>query len=316
MKFGRRWDSPTTFWRHWNAKACRYRFVLMEANTRGDTPVVSLIAFNDSIRVLSPLCQLVSVQIRNHNPHRKKTRNIYCRHPASFDYKLPVIGLARSKYLPKSKDSVLFWLDAKKKRVRLHGCLLFSVDALFSPCHFLCWDPSGDIYSPFAFPEGDGLIYCMHGVAFWKGNLWHLENPTSFCSLVCVFLVLYGSLGRFRFVGSLIWTDEAEALLSSLESKSDWSYLEGSDECFHNYTPWPSLLGDLCTAEMSWKQTLSGQITLLITACTWVITGGYTGQRLPSCLQSCPRFSSSGRAVGEAISVLSCHQLQACSYFD
>lgn len=43
----------------------------MEANTRGDTPVVSLIAFNDSIRVLSPLCQLVSVQIQNHNPHRK-----------------------------------------------------------------------------------------------------------------------------------------------------------------------------------------------------------------------------------------------------
>lgn len=78
VKFWRRWSSPTIFWSHWNAKACRYRFVLMGANTRGDTPVVSLIAFNDSIRVLSPLCHLLSVQIWNHNPHR----NIDCRHPA------------------------------------------------------------------------------------------------------------------------------------------------------------------------------------------------------------------------------------------
>lgn len=80
MKFLRSWNSPTIFWSHWNAKACRYRFVLMGANTRGDTPVVSLIAFNDSIRVLSPLCHLVSVQIWNHNPHR----NIYCWHRTSL----------------------------------------------------------------------------------------------------------------------------------------------------------------------------------------------------------------------------------------
>lgn len=38
---------------------------------------------------------------------------------------------------------------------------------------------------------------------------------------------------------------------------------------------WPVLYRDVH------KQTLSGQITLLITACSWVITGGYTGQRLP-----------------------------------
>lgn len=171
---------------------------------------------------------------------------------------------------------------------------------------------------PFCVSWGDSLIYCMHSVSFLEGESLALgKSYNSDEVLVClgVFLVLPGSLGGLGFAGSLIWTDE-ETLLSSLESQSDWSYLEASDECFHNYTLWPSLLSDLCSAEMSWKQTLSGQITLLITACTWVITGGYTGQRLPSCLQSCPRFSSSGRLVGEAISVLSCHQLQACSYFD
>lgn len=80
IKFLRSRNSPTIFWSHWNAKACRYGFVLMGENTRGDTPVVSLIAFNDSISVLSPLCHLVSVQIWNHNPHR----NIYCSRPASL----------------------------------------------------------------------------------------------------------------------------------------------------------------------------------------------------------------------------------------
>lgn len=99
MKFRRSWNSPTIFWRHWNAKACRYRLVLMGANTRGDTPVVSLIAFNDSIRVLSPLCHLVSLQILNHNPHSKTEHLLQTS--SILNYKLPVIQVTQSKYLLK-----------------------------------------------------------------------------------------------------------------------------------------------------------------------------------------------------------------------
>lgn len=187
VKFWRCWNSPTIFWSHWNAKACRYRFVLMGANTRGDTPVVSLIAFNDSIRVLSPLCHLVSVQIWNHNPHR----NIDCRHPSIVDYKLPVLQLTLAQYLfevslCKSKDIVLFRLKAIVwKTAGPDGCLPFCVDALFSPCHLLYRDPSGDIHSSFVFPRGDSLIYCMRGVAFLEGGIsgiWKiLRQWRSFC---------------------------------------------------------------------------------------------------------------------------------------
>lgn len=80
----------------------------MEANTGGDTPVVSLIAFNDSIRVLSPLCQLVSVQIRNHNPHRTtETFTADIQHLLIINYQRfssHILNIFQSK----SKDSVLF----------------------------------------------------------------------------------------------------------------------------------------------------------------------------------------------------------------
>lgn len=36
----------------------------------------------------------------------------------------------------------------------LNGCPLFCVDALFSPCHLLYQDTSGDTHSPLVFPQG------------------------------------------------------------------------------------------------------------------------------------------------------------------
>lgn len=86
VKFGRVWNSSPLFGREWNAKSCRYRFILMEENTRRDTPVVSLMDSNDSIRVLFPLYHLVSVQSLHDNPHRKhkyslQTSRIYKMFP-------------------------------------------------------------------------------------------------------------------------------------------------------------------------------------------------------------------------------------------
>lgn len=59
IKFRRVWKSFTLFWGEWKAMTCRYTFILMEENTRRDTPVLSLMfEFNESIWVLY-LCSIV-----------------------------------------------------------------------------------------------------------------------------------------------------------------------------------------------------------------------------------------------------------------
>lgn len=53
---------------------CRYRFILMGANTVRDTPVVPLMEFNESIRVLSPLHRLSSAPRPHYHPYPERAR--------------------------------------------------------------------------------------------------------------------------------------------------------------------------------------------------------------------------------------------------
>lgn len=56
--------------REWKAMTCRYRFILMGANTiRERHQWFSLMEFNDSIRFLSPLYRLSSKLSLHHHPH-------------------------------------------------------------------------------------------------------------------------------------------------------------------------------------------------------------------------------------------------------
>lgn len=74
IKLRRVWNTSTLFWGEWKAMTCRYRFILMEANTRRETSMVSLMEFNDSIRVLSPFV----IKARR-NPHYFEKANLHFR---------------------------------------------------------------------------------------------------------------------------------------------------------------------------------------------------------------------------------------------
>lgn len=67
-------------------------------------------------------------------------------------------------------------LQAESITIIRNGCPLSSVDALFSPCHLLYWDTSGDTHSPFMFPRGTAWFTVCVACPFSKGNLWHFEN--------------------------------------------------------------------------------------------------------------------------------------------
>lgn len=69
IKLRRVGNSSTLFWGEWKAMTCRYRFKLMGANTRRETSMVSLMEFNDSIRVLSLLYRLSSKRRLHYNRH-------------------------------------------------------------------------------------------------------------------------------------------------------------------------------------------------------------------------------------------------------
>lgn len=56
---------------------CRYRFIIMGANTRRQTSMLSLMEFNDSIRVLSLLYCLSSKQNLHHNAHYLEKPNLH-----------------------------------------------------------------------------------------------------------------------------------------------------------------------------------------------------------------------------------------------
>lgn len=154
----------------------------------------------------------------------------------------------------------------------LNGCPLFCVDPLFSPCHFLYEDASGDTHSPFVFPQGTVWFTMCVACPFLKGNLWHFKNITAtekvFSGIYQIFIcnpsaqnlckkkntddldsMFSAKIWSFRFQLSFIWAEE-EVQLPSFESQSQWWYLEAS-ECFHNYTPKASLLSELCSVKMS-----------------------------------------------------------------
>lgn len=165
---------------------CRYRFILMGANTKRDTPVVSLMELNDSIRVLSPLYRLSSKQRLYHNSRRKNKPSL--RTSAIYDSVFALIILQSViNYSPHTFQNVVLscqssvcmlktWLICTWKSkgtesqgkcvlqsqghrlktitVLLNGWPLFCVDALFSPCHLLYQDTSGDTHSPLVFPQG------------------------------------------------------------------------------------------------------------------------------------------------------------------
>lgn len=205
MKYGRSWNSPTIFWSHWNAKACRYRFVLMGANTRGDTPVVSLIAFNDSIRVLSPLCHLVSVQIWNHNPHR----SIYCRHPALLIINYQLFSSHMLNIFLKlvfGNPRTLCSSDLRPSSEKQRGRMAVYCSALMHYFLLVIFYTGTHLVTStllLCFPRGQfDLLYARRGL-FGRGisGIWKiLQQWQSFC----LFFVLCERLRTFCFATSLI----------------------------------------------------------------------------------------------------------------
>lgn len=103
------WNGSTGFWGEWKAATCRYRFILMEANNGRETSVVSLMEFNDSIRVLSPLYRLLSKHSPHHNHLYLWKYGPFIRYSlawrllSSFDNELSIIRLEHCAKLS------LFW---------------------------------------------------------------------------------------------------------------------------------------------------------------------------------------------------------------
>lgn len=65
---------------------CRYRFILMGANTVRDAPVLPLREFNESIRVLPPLHRLSSARRPHHRPHPERERERITAFTADIPY--------------------------------------------------------------------------------------------------------------------------------------------------------------------------------------------------------------------------------------
>ena len=195
------WYGSAGFWGEWKAVTCRYRFILMEANSGRETSVVSLMEFNDSIRVLSPLYRLLSKHSPHHNHHylwkygpfiRYSLADVCCHHLIISDQYFDLNTVKSFLYFEvfvssfvqkekhelgnertvKAKESVLFRLQAAGYKRRSHTerlstvlcwCTIFSLSS--SILGRIWWHPF-----PFRVSPRDSLIYCLSGMPFFEGD--------------------------------------------------------------------------------------------------------------------------------------------------
>lgn len=112
----------------------------------------------------------------------------------------------------KNLCSSISLLQATNRTVTRNSCPLFCADALFSPCHPLYWDTSGDIHSPFMFPWGTAwfTVFTARPFSFfWRGLYGVLK----------IFLQVK-RVGQFRFKATaLLWS-----AFEFFQSHSKWAF--------------------------------------------------------------------------------------------
>lgn len=175
--------------REWKAMTCRYRFILMGANTiRERHQWFSLMEFNDSIRFLSPLYRLSSKLSLHHHPHclEKNKPSLWAWLSSGiyqsllFDNQLLIIqrisffvctkhaSRVRNARTVKAEETVFFRLEAPGSHpewlsTALCWCTIFSLSSSI-PGH-IWWYPF-----PFRVSPRDSLIYCLCGMPFFEGE--------------------------------------------------------------------------------------------------------------------------------------------------